>query len=1390
MATTKYYDGVREAQRNQRPVADMPPFDIERIRAKGLRAKLVSYLLEDPRWALGFLRRFFPILRLGKFVLVTRNDDVREVLERQDVFQTPYGLEMTEIAGGTNFILGMQDGPDYRRMKSHVLSAFPVDEVESVVRPLASRHAQAIMQRAAPRFDAVNDLLRVVPVRICREYFGLVIDDETSFSQWANALSGLFFADPGANPVVRELAVVAADRMKQVIDLSIEAVREGTVPRSTPLGRLVDLLDEDDPQITPGDIHAIMLGMITGFTPTNLLASGNCLDVLLSRPEARRAVEEAIAAGDNASLERAILEAMRFKPIWIGPFRYTARDAVIAQGTRRERQIRAGTSVMPATLSAMFDPEAVHEPERFDMDRSARDYLVFGHGIHQCIGAAIARIQIAECFRSLFSKPGLRRAKGGAGRLKRLGAYPESLVVCFEPAPLSRTVEQAMVTAVFVGAVGGRTDVLREKVDALGNPADETMKTALDKSGVIHFASIAVIDGEAADGAEGACHLVIELSGDGSQDEVIGAFAKAAEPVLRDLLHLACGLDIQQPVDAFIRRNAPMISPTFGSNAGLVFSGTPGHSVRRIRAEAELEEAIKVEITAAGDDAEAGAILASVRRSLAVQGSFDWAFEPAETLLEKPAGTVASAVMRTLRAPRVWVTVTVTLLICLTITYALVFGYQPGVFHNLLIVGTSIVLTLIGVSMLVAFIGLLLLFYLRRLEKRDVPINKGVDLALLEEIERRENRLAQNHLTAVSGLKTGWLRRLALRLSFYLISIMAKQVFRPGYLADINTIHFARWITLPKTKQLVFFSNYDGSWESYLEDFITKAHEGLTGVWSNTLGFPKTRMLFLDGATDGDCFKRWARAQQTPTLFWYAAYPNLTTSRIRINSLIRSGFARAETESEARDWLRLFGSHPRPRGTLETDEIQSIFFGPLGPLANAEMLAFQVPAELSRVARRDWLAFVLKQTSFGNQLSPERAAITLLGPDGLRRFGFGDHAVGGVDESLDGFPAVFRQGMATQAHSRVLDDTGQSAPEHWLWGSEQNPADMVIICYAATDKILEADIQGVLQAAGNAGGKLVARLPLLVRREGRQAIEHFGFADGISQPVIRGTPRANGHVAPMHLVAPGEFLLGYKDESGFYPPSPTVPKAQDGKGMLPALETGPEEQLFDKKARMRDFGRNGSFMVVRQLEQHVSTFNAYCRHAADLAQKETGNAKLDPQWIAAKMVGRWQDGSSLVRNPNGRPNRGPDNDFAFAAEDPQGLQCPLGSHVRRSNPRDSLGSDPEIQLRINNRHRILRCGRTYEKGQEVGLLFMCLNADIERQYEFMQQTWVSSAFVQGLAGEKDPTIGANEGTGSFSIPVGEGRVLLRDLPSFVTTRGGGYFFMPSRSSLRYLLSKL
>lgn len=1390
MTATKYHDGVLEAQRKQRPLDEMPPFDIERLRAKGLGGRLVRRFLEDPRWALALLRRFWPMLGVGRFLLVTRNADVREILERQDVFHTPYGPEMTEIAGGNNFILGMQDGADYRRMKSIVLSAFPIDEVEQVVRPLAFRHAQEIMLRAEPDFDVVDNLLKVVPVRICRDYYGMLIEDEKMFADWANALSGLFFADPLGDPVNRELAVVAADRIKRLIDRSIEAVREGSTSRCTPFGRLVTLLDDEPAGLSVGEIHSIMLGMIAGFAPTNLLAAGNCLDVVLSHGDARKAIEEAIAARDDALLERVVVEAMRFKPIWIGPLRYVARDTVIAKGTRREHAVKAGTSVMPATLSAMFDPDVVARPETFDFERPNRDYLVFGHGIHQCVGAAIARVQIAECFRAIFSKPAVRRAKGKAGRLSRLGAYPDSLKIVFEPSPLSKTVEHSMVTVVVKCSRGVSANALRDKVDKFGNPACERIKAALDASGIIHFASLAVVAESGASptsGDDNRTHLVLELSGDGTNEDVVRAFADHAGPPVREILEEAAGLGPHESLEAFMRARMIEISPTFGSNAGLVFSGTPGHSVIRIRAEAALQNvAHEVVAKTQRPGNGAGAVLAAVRERLAQDDAARWALEPAQSLLEGSEGSVWGAARRTLQAPAVLATVAVALLICWSITYTLVFGYAPGFFRNLLVLGTSLVLTLIGVSMLLAFIAGVLFLLLRRLEKRDVPGNARPDPAILADILARENHVLQNNLTAVSSMKPGVLRRLTLRLSFYLISIAARQIFRPGFLGNINTIHFARWVILPGTDQLVFFSNYGGSWEGYLEDFIVRASAGLTGVWSNTLGFPRTRALFLEGASNGDCFKRWARTQQIPTLFWYSAYPDLNTHRIRINSLIRTGIAKAKTESEARDWLRLFGSQPRPRGTMETEEVQSIFFGSFGPLQHAQITAIHIPEDLPRAKRKAWLQFVADRTSFGGRLPAERAMTAMLGPEGLARLGLDD---GSPDRGLDAFPAVFRLGMSTKARSRILDDTGRSAPEHWEWGSPANPADAAIISYAAEEGTLANDIRELHEMTEDAGMTIVATLPLVTRRKRKQPIEHFGFADGVSQPVVKGTPRAHGSVASMHHVAPGEFLFGYRDESGRYPPTPTVPSSSDPDGVLPALEDG-NPSLFGAPASSRDFGRNGSFIVLRQLEQHVETFHSFCKKAAADARSATGDPTIDERWIAAKMVGRWPDGTSLVRNPNGRKGRQPDNDFSFAAEDPLGLLCPLGSHVRRSNPRDSLGENKESQIRINNRHRILRCGRTYERGNQKGLLFMCLNADIERQYEFMQQTWVSASTFHGLLSEKDPMIGANGDQGRFSIPLTDGRLALKGLPDFVTTRGGGYFFMPSRSALNYLLARL
>src|SRR3954451_135030 len=112
MIRLKYFDAVRAGQENQRPLAEMPPFDLERLRSKGIMSRIIGVLFNDPRWMLALLRRFWPNLAIGNFLLVTRNADVREILERGDEFETPYGPEMAELARGSNFILGMQDGAE------------------------------------------------------------------------------------------------------------------------------------------------------------------------------------------------------------------------------------------------------------------------------------------------------------------------------------------------------------------------------------------------------------------------------------------------------------------------------------------------------------------------------------------------------------------------------------------------------------------------------------------------------------------------------------------------------------------------------------------------------------------------------------------------------------------------------------------------------------------------------------------------------------------------------------------------------------------------------------------------------------------------------------------------------------------------------------------------------------------------------------------------------------------------------------------------------------------------------------------------------------------------------------------------------------------------------
>ena len=197
-----------------------------------------------------------------------------------------------------------------------------------------------------------------------------------------------------------------------------------------------------------------------------------------------------------------------------------------------------------------------------------------------------------------------------------------------------------------------------------------------------------------------------------------------------------------------------------------------------------------------------------------------------------------------------------------------------------------------------------LILVLRGNELRDSSQDAPpVDDAVLREIVRREDWIMQNHMGSIVSIKPGILRSVIIRAGHYGLGLVLRATATNGYLGSLRTVHFAHWAFLNNNSRLLFFSNFDHSWGSYLDDFIEKSHAGLTLAWGAGVGFPRTRLLVLDGASHGRQFKTWALASRTVSRFWYSAYRDLTVDQIERNFRLASGLRQASmTESEATAW--------------------------------------------------------------------------------------------------------------------------------------------------------------------------------------------------------------------------------------------------------------------------------------------------------------------------------------------------------------------------------------------------------------------------------------------------------------------------------------------------------
>lgn len=369
-------------------------------------------------------------------------------------------------------------------------------------------------------------------------------------------------------------------------------------------------------------------------------------------------------------------------------------------------------------------------------------------------------------------------------------------------------------------------------------------------------------------------------------------------------------------------------------------------------------------------------------------------------------------------------------------------------------------------------------------------------------------------------------------------------------------------------------------------------------------------------------------------------------------------------------------------------------------------------------------------------------------------------------EDLQTFVTEFQEGIATENRSRLLGDVSASRPEDWLWRDRPGIDGLLIVFAARGDldaRVAEVErIQGCPQIFRRLTGRYEQDRTVGIARE------PFGFADGLSQPHVEGLTRKPAPPG-VRAVKAGEFVLGYRNEIGRFPASPSV--GRDPEGILPRQGTSDRG----------DFGRNGSFLVMRQLEQHVADFERFVGRNEQLA---------------ARLVGRWRSGAPLVQHPDedapGMTQRELEarNGFGYHREDRHGLRCPIGAHIRRANPRDSLADGlgiPRLEAQaLADQHRILRRGRVYEEAGRTGLVFVCLNANLERQFEFVQGSWVMNPEFGGLSGETDPLLGNAGPAHAFTVQ----RTLLGErcegLAQFVTVRGGGYFFLPGLRALDYL----
>ncbi|MBV8773800.1 MAG: hypothetical protein JO166_15955, partial [Deltaproteobacteria bacterium] len=461
----------------------------------------------------------------------------------------------------------------------------------------------------------------------------------------------------------------------------------------------------------------------------------------------------------------------------------------------------------------------------------------------------------------------------------------------------------------------------------------------------------------------------------------------------------------------------------------------------------------------------------------------------------------------------------------------------------------------------------------------------------------------QNHMCTLTFVKPGYVPLIRLKLLLWLANLSCKWIFIHGKLGPISTIHFARWMLINNNRNLLFLSNYDGAWFNYLGDFADQGW-GVTAIWSNTVGFPRSRFIFWGGARNVLPFEDHVRRYLVATRAFYSAYSGEAVQAIRRFLDDRDALAR---RIRALDEVAASAA----RNTVERADVQGIIASGYNYLNHARFFLLRIKDKDS--ARR-WLHdIVIPQVSNAahlnsgaSQQQPHHLNIAFT-YTGLQKLG--------IAVAVDNFSEEFRLGMTRPGAQRLLGDLDNDGRAGWDFGTEANPVDILLMLYGRCQTDLNYLVNNVgcdkLEACG---------LELVCSQDSARAPgdtrEPFGFRDGISQPAVVGLvnrPPLNKD----ELISTGEFLLGYENEYGQLAPVPSIAREHDPDDLLPSPAGCPRDRKL--------FGYNGSYLVVRKLEQNVSAFNDFI---AEQARNPDGSANhFRGELVIARMVGRWRSGA-------------------------------------------------------------------------------------------------------------------------------------------------------------------